>query len=178
MDTSLKTVLEEACRACIKLVANGFVISPYLASNFEICKNAIMANKGLKGVFTFNGKLLSAGDTCSNNKLAETLQAISDFGPSAIYNGTIGKRLAADVQVAGGILSFIDMQDYRVEVTDPISVEVMGYTILGMPLPSSGAAGLILVNSYFHIPHIYQQYLFPQLHGSSVSHPLHLHIKN
>lgn len=128
----------------IKLAAKGFVISPYLASNIRRYKNAIMADKGLRGVFTVNGKLLSAGDTCYNKKLAETLQAISDFGPSAFYNGTIGKRLVEDVQAAGGILSFEDMQNYRVQVTDPISAEVMGYTILGMPPPSSGAAGMIL----------------------------------
>ena len=79
------------------------------------------------------------------------LQAISDFGPSTFYNGTIGKRLVADVQAAGGILSFEDMQNYKVEVTDPISAEVMGYTVLGMPPPSSGAAGIILVSTYFHM---------------------------
>lgn len=129
----------------IKLAAEGFVISPYLASNIKSNKNAIMADKGLRGVFTVNGKLLNVGDTCYNKKLAETLQAISDFGPSVFYNGTIGKKLVEDVQAVGGILSFEDLQNYRVEVTDPISAEVMGYTILGMPPPSSGAAGLILV---------------------------------
>lgn len=129
----------------IKLAAEGFVISPYLASNIKSYKNAIMADKGLRGVFTVNGKLLNVGDTCYNKKLAETLQAISDFGPSVFYNGTIGKKLVEDVQAVGGILSFEDLQNYRVEVTDPISAEVMGYTILGMPPPSSGAAGLISV---------------------------------
>lgn len=129
----------------IKLAAEGFVISPYLASNIKSLKNAIMADKGLRGVFTVNGKLLNVGDTCYNKKLAETLQAISDFGPSVFYNGTIGKKLVEDVQAVGGILSFEDLQNYRVEVTDPISAEVMGYTILGMPPPSSGAAGLISV---------------------------------
>lgn len=129
----------------IKLAAEGFVISPYLASNIKSLKNAIMADKGLRGVFTVNEKLLNVGDTCYNKKLAETLQAISDFGPSVFYNGTIGKKLVEDVQAVGGILSFEDLQNYRVEVTDPISAEVMGYTILGMPPPSSGAAGLISV---------------------------------
>lgn len=129
----------------IKLAAEGFVISPYLASNIKSYKNAIMADKGLRGVFTVNEKLLNVGDTCYNKKLAETLQAISDFGPSVFYNGTIGKKLVEDVQAVGGILSFEDLQNYRVEVTDPISAEVMGYTILGMPPPSSGAAGLISV---------------------------------
>lgn len=129
----------------IKLAAEGFVISPYLASNIKSLKNAIMADKGLRGVFTVNGKLLNVGDTCYNKKLAQTLQAISDFGPSVFYNGTIGKKLVEDVQAVGGILSFEDLQNYRVEVTDPISAEVMGYTILGMPPPSSGAAGLISV---------------------------------
>eukprot|EP01018_Ginkgo_biloba_P038120 Gb_20988 [translate_table: standard] len=129
----------------INLADKGFVITAYLASKMKIIANDIMADKGLREVFTVKGKLLSAGDICYNEKLAQTLQTISDLGPSALYNGTIGKSLVAEVQAAGGILTFEDLQNYRVEVTDPISADVMGYTILGMPPPSSGAAGLILV---------------------------------
>eukprot|EP01018_Ginkgo_biloba_P038112 Gb_20998 [translate_table: standard] len=129
----------------INLAAKGFVVAPYLASIMKSSETAIMADKGLRELLTVNGALLSAGDICYNEKLAQTLQAISDLGPSAFYNGTVGKSLVADVQSAGGILTFNDLQNYRVEVTDPISAEVMGYTILGMPPPSSGALGLILI---------------------------------
>ena len=115
-----------------------------------------MADKGLRGFFTVNGKLLSASDTSYNKKLAETLQAISNLGPSAFYNGTIGRRLVAEVQTAKGILSFEDMQNYKVEFMDPILVEAMGYTVLGIPPPSSRAARLILVSTYFPMPLICQ----------------------
>ncbi|KAH9295132.1 hypothetical protein KI387_038720, partial [Taxus chinensis] len=129
----------------IKLASMGFVVMPYLARDIKLIENAIMADKGLRDILTLNGKLLSSGDVCYNKKLGETLQTISDFGPGAFYNGSIGKSLVADVQAAGGILTFNDLQNYGVEVTDPISADVMGYTILGMPPPSSGAAGLILI---------------------------------
>ena len=46
----------------IKLAAKGFSISPYLASNIKKHKKAIMADKGLTGAFTINGKLLSASE--------------------------------------------------------------------------------------------------------------------
>ncbi|GLJ51687.1 hypothetical protein SUGI_1098420 [Cryptomeria japonica] len=128
----------------LKLASEGFVVMPYLALGMKTSENSIMADKGLRDILTINGKLLSAGDICYNKKLAETLQTISDYGPSAFYNGSIGKSLVADVQEAGGILTFNDLQNYRVEVMDPISADVMGYTILGMPPPSSGAVGLIL----------------------------------
>uniref|UniRef100_A0A0C9QUN3 Glutathione hydrolase n=1 Tax=Wollemia nobilis TaxID=56998 RepID=A0A0C9QUN3_9CONI len=127
------------------LASRGFVIKPYLANDIKVSEAAIMADKGLRDVFTVDGKILGTGDVCYNKKLGQTLQAISDFGPEAFYNGSIGKSLVADVQAAGGILTFTDLQNYKVELTDPISAEVMGYTILGMPPPSSGAVGLIFL---------------------------------
>ncbi|KAH9308142.1 hypothetical protein KI387_036053, partial [Taxus chinensis] len=129
----------------IKLASKGFVIKPYLSCDIKLNENTIMADKGFWDILTINGNLLNSRDVCYNKKLAEALQAISDFGPGAFYSGSIGKSLVADVQEEGGIFTFNDLQNYRVEMMDPISENVMAYTILGIPPPSSGAVWLILI---------------------------------
>ncbi|KAA8523203.1 hypothetical protein F0562_009626 [Nyssa sinensis] len=101
----------------IKLAKDGFVVAPYLGLSIAKCAKMIMTDPGLQQVFAPNGKLLQAGDTCYNVELGRSLEAIAEQGPQAFYNGTVGA----------------------------VAVNAMGYTILGMPPPSSGTLGISLV---------------------------------
>ncbi|KAI3422885.1 uncharacterized protein J3R85_011621 [Psidium guajava] len=136
----------------IKLAKEGFVVAPYLAHYIESSAKMILNDPGLRQVFAPGGKLLRAGDTCHNVELGQSLEAIAEQGPQAFYNGSVGEKMVKDVREAGGILTMEDLRNYKVEVTDAMSAEVMGYTIFGMQPPSSGTLGLSLVmhilNSY------------------------------
>ncbi|GFQ07671.1 gamma-glutamyltranspeptidase 3 [Phtheirospermum japonicum] len=143
-----RTLFEPA----VKLASQGFIVSPYLAKNIARKAKIITDDPGLSQVYAPNGQLLKAGDTCYNVELGNSLYAIAEQGPQALYNGTVGERLVKDVRKLGGILTIDDLRNYRVRVTNAFSVNVMGYEILGMPPPSSGTVGLSLVlnilNSY------------------------------
>ncbi|XP_030448354.2 glutathione hydrolase 3 [Syzygium oleosum] len=136
----------------IKLAKEGFVVAPYLGHYIANSAKMILNDPGLRQVFAPGGKLLRAGDTCYNVELGQSLEAIAEQGPRAFYNGSVGEKLVKDVREAGGILTMEDLRNYKVEVTDAMSAEVMGYTIFGMQPPSSGTLGLSLVlnilNSY------------------------------
>ncbi|CAI9100491.1 OLC1v1037606C1 [Oldenlandia corymbosa var. corymbosa] len=136
----------------IKLAKEGFVVAPYLGKSIASNAGLILSDPGLQQVYAPAGKLLKAGDICYNVKLGLSLEAVAEQGPVAFYNGTVGEMLVNDVQKAGGILTMEDLRNYRVNVTDAVAVNTMGYTILGMPPPSSGTVGMSLVlnilNSY------------------------------
>ncbi|GKV11832.1 hypothetical protein SLEP1_g23051 [Rubroshorea leprosula] len=136
-----RTLFEPA----VKLARDGFVVAPYLGKNIARSEKAILNDAGLRQVFAPNGKLLHAGDTCYNLELAKSLEAIAEEGPVAFYNGTVGEKLVQDVREAGGILTMEDLRNYKVEVMDAMAANVMGYTIYGMPPPSSGTVGFSLV---------------------------------
>ncbi|KAG8367303.1 hypothetical protein BUALT_Bualt16G0058300 [Buddleja alternifolia] len=129
----------------IKFAKEGFIVSPCLGVHIAQEAIKIMNDPGLQQVYAKNGKLLKAGDTCYNMELGNSLEAVAEQGPQAFYNGTVGERLIEDVKKAGGILTMDDLRNYRVKVTDAVSVNVMGYDILGMPPPSSGTLGLSLI---------------------------------
>ncbi|KAK4479103.1 hypothetical protein RD792_014614 [Penstemon davidsonii] len=129
----------------IKLAKEGFIISPYLSRNIANEAKKIKNDPGLRQVFAPNGKLLKSGDKCYNVELGNTLKAVAEQGPEAFYNGSVGEKLVEDVKKAGGILTMEDLRNYKVNVTDAVNVNVMGYEILGMPPPSSGTVGLSLV---------------------------------
>lgn len=129
----------------ISLARDGFIVAPCLAMHIADSMELIMNDPGLHEVFAPNGKLLEAGDRCYNVKLAQSLEAIAEQGPQAFYNGTIGEKLVKNVREAGGILTMEDLNNYKVQVPDAITANVMGYSIHGMPPPSSGTLGLAMV---------------------------------
>nr|XP_043628418.1 glutathione hydrolase 3-like [Erigeron canadensis] len=136
----------------IRLAKNGFVVAPYLASSLSSNADKIQKDPGLQKVYAPKGEILKAGDMCYNYELGLSLEAIAERGPAALYSGDIGEKLVRDVRLAGGILTMEDLRNYEVKVTDAVEVNTMGFSIFGMPPPSSGTLGLALVlnilNSY------------------------------
>ncbi|KAI3846256.1 hypothetical protein MKW92_026189 [Papaver armeniacum] len=139
----------------IKLARDGFVVSHFLGLGINQNKSQekIMSDPaGLGKMFMREGRFLRAGQTCYNKKLAETLEILAKEGPSAFYNGELGKKFVKDVRDAGGIVTEEDLRNYEVNITDVLTTNVMGFTILGMPVPSTGILGISMVlnilNSY------------------------------
>lgn len=128
----------------IRLAKHGFQVAPYLANSISSYSATIYKDPGLQNVFAPGGKLLQAGDTCYNIELGLSLEAIAE-GPEALYNGTVGEKLVDDVRSLGGILTMEDLRNYEVKVTNAVAVNTMGFTIFGMPPPSSGTLGIALV---------------------------------
>jgi gamma-glutamyltranspeptidase/glutathione hydrolase/leukotriene-C4 hydrolase len=137
-------------RPAERLARLGFKISPYLHMQMVKTESGILANKGLQDIFTSNGSLLQPGNTCRNEKLAHTLRQISKFGPVALYNGSIGLHLIRDVQKLGGILTMKDLQTYQVKLKEPISTNILGLKLLGMPPPSGGPPMILVSISLIH----------------------------
>lgn len=136
-----KTLFQPA----IKLAKDGFVVSSLLGQNIIKHSQMILKDPGLRHVFAPNGKLLKVGDTCYNVELGRSLEEIAELGPQAFYNGSISEKLVKDVKEAGGILTIEDLRNYKADVMDAMAANVLGYTVFGMPPPSSGTLGLSLV---------------------------------
>ncbi|GFP90482.1 gamma-glutamyltranspeptidase 1 [Phtheirospermum japonicum] len=149
---------KELVEPAAQLAYNGFKISPYLHMEMTIAESGIMADEGLRNMFTSNGSLLGSGDVCYNKQLAKTLRKISRCGAEAFYDGPIGQRLVRDVRKAGGILTMKDLKDYKVKVREPVKFHVMGVEISSMPPPSSGGVSLALILNilaqYKHLDHV------------------------
>ncbi|KAL5555907.1 hypothetical protein UlMin_038143 [Ulmus minor] len=133
-------------RPAESLARLGFKVSAYLRMQMERTESGILADEGLRSLFTSNGKLLQKGDICRNMKLAETLRRISDFGLEIFYNGTVGLDLVRDIKKAGGILTMKDLQTYQVKLKKPLSADFMGLKLLAMPPPSGGPPMILMLN--------------------------------
>lgn len=129
----------------IKLARDGFTVVPPVAGALKEAERDVLADPGLRAVFAPQGRILAAGEVCRNPALADTLEAVASGGVEAFYGGAIGERFVADVRRAGGIATADDLRAYKVEVSDAMRADAMGYTFLGMPPPSCGTVGMALV---------------------------------
>jgi gamma-glutamyltranspeptidase len=87
---------------------------------------------------------LKENDILRQPKLGETLLAIMEQGADAMYKGPRGQQIANDVQEAGGILTTDDLEGYRATLRSPlIAHDVSGFTLVGVPPPSSGGGTVI-----------------------------------
>ena len=125
-------------------LADGFVVGKALAR--EIAKEAekLAAFPATAAVFLKpDGKSpLLEGDICRNVQLAKTLRRVAEEGPGILRQGPLAESLAADIRAAGGIISAADLARYQPRIVPPLRASAMGYTLLGMPPPSSGGAAV------------------------------------
>lgn len=72
------------------------------------------------------------GDIFCQPDLARTLRAIADDGPDAFYRGRIAEQIARDMQARGGLLSYDDLANYRIRVSEGgLSGTYHGYQVVG-----------------------------------------------
>lgn len=129
-------------------LAEGFHINERLASLTSSSRTTVYDET--RAVFRNpDGSPLEPGFFLEQPDLARTLRLIADQGPEVFYRGEIASALISaqqqyndDVGPAGaGRMTLTDLDAYYVigpSVREPILGAYRGYTIAGMPPPSSG----------------------------------------
>ena len=131
----------------VKLARDGVYVGAHLASEIEPFVGQLAHMEGLGALLTkdHDGVTpLKEGDTMTNPALADTLEAVMKHGADAIYKGARATSLAAEIQQAGGIVTEDDLTSFRATLRSPlIAKDVQGFTLVGVPPPSSGGAAVI-----------------------------------
>ena len=143
--------LAEALAPAIELAENGFEVNDRLSMLIggpdEVNRTTFYAET--RDVFRPGGVPLAAGDTLVQPDLARTFRAIAEGGVEAFYTGEIAEAIvAAQMQTRDtvgeqgrGRMTVQDLADYLetdVQEREPTVTDYRGYTINGMPFPSSG----------------------------------------
>ena len=58
------------------------------------------------------GRVKREGDILKRPELARTLKDVATYGAEALYNGTLGDQLVADIAKRGGIITKRDLEQY------------------------------------------------------------------
>ncbi|HVI43768.1 MAG TPA: gamma-glutamyltransferase [Chitinophaga sp.] len=121
----------------ILLAEKGFVITAGEADGLNAYKADFEKLNTTKTAFV-KDQPWKAGDTLVQKELAHTLTLIRNNGAAGFYEGETARNIVAEMQRGKGIMTLADLKNYKVRERTPLTFNYKGYTILTMPLPSSG----------------------------------------
>ena len=136
-----KLPFKELIQPAIDLAAKGFSITAAEASSLNGNKSAFEKYNTRPTVFVKNENW-KAGDTLVQTELAATLTRIREEGMKGFYEGETARLIVEEMQRGGGMISLDDLKNYKAVVRDAMVFDYKGYTVIGMPMPSSG--GLLM----------------------------------
>ena len=129
----------------VRLARDGFVVTPRLASSVAAARDLLARFPETAEVWLPGGAAPPAGSVVKLPRLAATLAAYGDRGPTAITAGTGAAAIVAASRAHGGIVTLEDLASYRPVWREPLAWEAFGWHVASMPLPSSG--GIILAQT-------------------------------
>jgi len=132
-----KLSFNKLIQPAIDLAEKGFVLTEKEASSLNSIQNDLKQYNTLMPVFVKESRW-KAGDTLLQIDLANTLKRIRDTGEKGFYEGETARLIVEEMKKGGGIITPQDLKNYKAKFRDPHVFDYKGYTIVGMPMPSSG----------------------------------------
>jgi gamma-glutamyltranspeptidase/glutathione hydrolase len=136
-----KLPFSKLIQPAIELAEKGFAITGREAASLNSIQPDLKKYNTVMPVFV-KETVWKAGDTLIQKDLAATLKRIRNQGARGFYEGETAKLIAEEMKRGGGIIDENDLKNYTAKFREPHVFDYKGYTVVGMPLPSSG--GILL----------------------------------
>jgi len=136
-----KLSFEQLIQPAIELAEKGFVITAAEARSLNGSKSAFLKYNTVPPVFV-KSTPWKEGDTLIQVELAATLKRIQSQGAKGFYEGETARLIVEEMKRGKGNISLEDLKNYQAIERPAVSFAYKGYTIIGMPMPSSG--GLLM----------------------------------
>ncbi|MBN9385407.1 MAG: gamma-glutamyltransferase [Chitinophagaceae bacterium] len=134
---SVSTLIQPA----IDLAEKGFVITAAEARSLNAAQSSFKKYNTVRPIFV-KEEGWKTGDTLIQKDLARTLRLIRDKGMAGFYEGETARLILAEMQRGKGIITGADLAGYQAKEREATVFPYKKYSIVTMPLPSSG--GVIL----------------------------------
>ncbi|MHB1084023.1 MAG: gamma-glutamyltransferase [Thiobacillus sp.] len=130
----------------IELAERGFRVNRFMADDIANDGGRTQLQPETAAIFHPSGVPLGEGDWLVQSDLAKTLKLIAAKGPAVFYRGPMARaiikaqqRSRDEVGAAGtGRMTLADLAQYKVAIRKPLIGHYRGWTLAGMPPPSSG----------------------------------------
>uniref|UniRef100_A0A1B6C3P5 Gamma-glutamyltransferase n=1 Tax=Clastoptera arizonana TaxID=38151 RepID=A0A1B6C3P5_9HEMI len=139
-----KDILEPTLEIC----RDGYHMTKHQSDVLYVRKDEIYNDDNFRETFVDpnTGKIRPAGSLIKPKRLCKTLYIIANEGGDAIHNGSLTKILVNDIQEMGGIVTESDLNNYKPEWMEPITVKLHEHTLYTAPPPGSGALLAFVLN--------------------------------
>ena len=135
--------LSQVIQPAVELAEKGYPVSRSLALILAAEREHLGQWDSSKAIFFKEGRPLKEGEMLVQKDLAKSLRLIAKEGPKAFYDGAIARKIVAEMDKHGGLISADDLRNYKVVERVPVSGNYRGYQVMSMPPPSSGGVHII-----------------------------------
>ena len=137
-----KLSFDKLIQPAIDLAENGFPISAAEAADLNENQEDFKKYNTVLPVFV-KPSGWKTGDILIQKDLAKTLRRIRDLGAKGFYEGETARLIVEEMKRGKGLISYRDLQNYIAKERQPVVFTYKkDYTLITMPLPSSG--GILL----------------------------------
>jgi gamma-glutamyltranspeptidase len=134
---SKKVTWAEILAPAIALAEEGYILDEALPTTIAAGREGFARSPEAARIFLPGGKIPAPGDRFINKDYAETLKALAREGGDAFYRGSIARRIAADMEANGGIITVEDLAQYRAMERAPLTGRYRGHMVYSAPPPVS-----------------------------------------
>ncbi|KAK0241652.1 gamma-glutamyltranspeptidase [Armillaria nabsnona] len=127
-------------------LAAGWQVDKELGRRIPWFADLMLGNPDWRDVFAPNGVFLKEGEIIRRTNYSRTLATIATEGADAFYKGPIADALVQKIAATGGILSHIDLERYKVKVTQALEGTYRGRKVYTTHAPTSGPVLLHMLN--------------------------------
>lgn len=126
-----------------RLAKDGFPASLRMERILKLQVPVMKAFRETAQVFLHGAdRPLTQGEKVVQPALAETIRRMQRRGYREFYEGETARRIAQDMAAHGGILTYEDLKNYEVKLTEPLRTRYRDHWILTMPPSSTGGVAV------------------------------------
>lgn len=147
-----KLPLSEVLKPAIDYARNGFTVSATVKHFWDLACNKYKEEAIGEEfsywfeTFTRNGRTPCFGEVWKLPDHADTIEAIGNTNAEVFYKGAIAQKIDDFFKKHNGYLSKEDLESFRPEWVEPVSVNYKGYDVWEIPPNGQGLVALMALN--------------------------------
>ena len=128
-----------------RLAREGFSVSACQGRTIPKLADDCYRAPGFAETFMKDGKLLAAGETLRQPRLADTLDHIGRAGLRDFFEGDVGREIASDLDRIGAPVTREDVAGAKARLRRPLEVRLKGATVFNSQPPTQGLVSLMIL---------------------------------
>lgn len=139
---------KEILSPAVCLAEEGFPVTPVIAYDWFLYEPYLKQSRFGKDLL-LNNNAPRTGEIMKFPLIAQTLKEIATFGKEGFYSGYIAKKIAEEVQFAGGCMTTEDLENHlkmSSSIIQPISTDFQDIRLWEIPPVGQGLVALLSLN--------------------------------